>query len=333
MHQLYAPAAKILSDLAMRRGPLYTLAERHDMLSHARHYALLCKDSGNELMGEMIFRLGDRLDLCRVQMDILGQLTRRLEAARDDPDADEDAMRDLGEVCIGLNEELHDIDHLYTNCASRLGLWEICLQILQVEGVPRDRAPIIGSLWRNIIRTEIKEHRTNWHVHVKATVHRLHHQYHGDPLMFPLGLVVEILENVHFQITATGRARPAEDRSPDREPAQSDFVVACLLEAGASAAELTRAYETVVKSDTVSSDEKVGLCWSVRHLLAGLLQRDQAAFRAGGAAHRTPDGFSLISACLNELVALHLHDPPSLVYSRLVDIKKTYYHQGAIQPY
>jgi hypothetical protein len=212
--------------------------------------------------GELAGRLGDRLELCKVQMDILAQVDKRLaamdEGAEEGPETDASKVTEYTELRVALGTQLFDLDFLYKQCASKHRMWEICLLILQVEGTPRERKEVIGHLWRNIICTEINEHRGNWYAHVQGTVTRLYRCYQTNPLMFPLEPIVTVLEQMHARLAATGRLRPASLQPSDREPEQADFAVGCLLEAGVPLAALAQAYEPLVTSDQLSPEEKVG---------------------------------------------------------------------------
>ena len=196
----YIPAAKILSKLADRHSTELSLSGRVQYLSRA----IMCvksSDGGsaNRAAGELLHHLEEKMEVARVQLQVL-------EAVAGHPDAEGQISR--------LNSDLLDITTLYKDWAEPYQLWECKLAILQCAGHPDQ--PLVNTIWTQIIQNQ--ENTVNSHNKIAALsnkIESLGRQYANSAKYFPLELIVRQLEIVSC-----------------REKAESGWVSAALQSAG-----------------------------------------------------------------------------------------------------
>merc|ERR1719348_1312084 len=195
----YVPAAKILSKLADRHSTELSLSGRVQYLSRA----IMCvksSDGGsaNRAAGELLHHLEEKMEVARVQLQVL-------EAVNGKPEAEGQVGR--------LNSDLMDITTLYQDWAEPYQLWECKLAILQCAGPPDH--PLVNTIWTNIIEQLENSTSHNKVLALSNKMETLGKQYANSSKYFPLELIVRQLEVVSC-----------------RERAEAGWVCAALQAAG-----------------------------------------------------------------------------------------------------
>ena len=195
----YVPAAKILSKLADRHSTELSLSGRVQYLSRA----IMCvksSDGGSasRAAGELLHHLEEKMEVARVQLQVL-------EAVTGHPEAEGQVSR--------LNSDLLDITTLYKDWAEPFQLWECKLAILQCAGHPDQ--PLVNTIWTQIIQNQETVSSSNKIAALSNKMETLGRQYAGSSKYFPLELIVRQLEMVSC-----------------RERAESGWVSAALQSAG-----------------------------------------------------------------------------------------------------
>ena len=195
----YVPAAKILAKLADRHSRDLSLASRVQYLSRA----VMCVKSSeggsaNRAAGELLHQLDEKMEVARVQLQILDAVTGKPEA----------------EAHMGsLNSDLLDITTLYKDWAEPYQLWECKLAILQCAGHPDQ--PLVNSIWTQIIQNQEQALGNNKIAGICNKMETLGRQYANSSKYFPLELIVRQLEILSC-----------------REKAEPGWVPSCLQSAG-----------------------------------------------------------------------------------------------------
>jgi len=172
----YVPAGRILSKLADRHSTELDLAGRVQYLSRA----IMCVKSseggsGGRAAGELLHHLEEKMEVARVQLQVLEAVSANSETA--------------GQVGR-LNSDLLDISTLYQDWAEPLQLWECKLAILQCAGHPDQ--PLVNTIWTRIIQMD----SPNRVAALANKMEGLARQYAGSSKYFPLELIVQQLESV-----------------------------------------------------------------------------------------------------------------------------------------
>merc|ERR1712025_970428 len=110
--------------------------------------------SANGAAGELLHHLEEKMEVARVQLQVL-------EAVNGKPEAEGQVGR--------LNSDLMDITTLYQDWAEPYQLWECKLAILQCAGHPDQ--PLVNTIWTNII--EQLENSTNSHNKIAALSNKI----------------------------------------------------------------------------------------------------------------------------------------------------------------
>jgi len=298
-NQHYAEAARFLSDLANTASREYTLDERVEFLSHALHYARMCQDPENpyqKIDGELVFTIGDQLELCRIQKMIYDNLKGLPETPHAQP-----CPGGLPGSCPShkfecLNQQLFTIDPLYHDYAENFQLWEAILKLLQFEGALKEHTATIAATWKNIIVRAIRADKPNfdlWRQKLELTIKGLYQQYHQEPELFPLKLIVEEVQRCHADKRWVARHPLLDPEEPDLPP-DWGWVVDCFLKAKVHPLDLLPIYEQLLEVPQVIGAEKESVLWSCYRLLLVLSEPQNQ--RTYGTA-----GLSLLRACEDEL--------------------------------
>ena len=234
----YVPAAKILAKLADRHSRDLSLASRVQYLSRA----VMCvksSDGGsaNRAAGELLHQLDEKMEVARVQLQILEAVTGKPEA----------------EAHIGsLNSDLLDITTLYKDWAEPYQLWECKLAILQCAGHPDQ--PLVNSIWTQIIQNQEQLTTSNKIAAICNKMETLGRQYANSSKYFPLELIVRQLEILSC-----------------REKAEPGWVPSCLQSAGVPLPRLMDVYNRLYTTKD-STWLTLGDSLHVLKVLSSLLQ-------------------------------------------------------------
>jgi len=176
----YVPAARILAKLADRHSTELSLSGRVQYLSRA----IMCVKSSeggsaNRAAGELLHHLEEKMEVARVQLQVL-------EAVSGKPEG-------VGQVGR-LNSDLLDITTLYQDWAEPYQLWECKLAILQCAGHPDQ--PLVNTIWTNIIDQMENTTSHNKVLALSNKMETLGKQYANSSKYFPLELIVRQLEVV-----------------------------------------------------------------------------------------------------------------------------------------
>lgn len=323
--QHYAEAARFLSQLANTPSREYTLDERVEALSHALHYARMCQDPENphqRIDGELIFTIGDQLELCRIQKLIYDSL-KGLQDVPNTPQAP--CPGGLSGPCPShkfacLDQQLFTIDPLYHNYAENFQLWEAILRLLQFEGALKEHTATITATWKNIIVRAIRADKPNfdlWRQKLELTIKALYQQYHSEPELFPLKLVVEEVQRCHSDKRWVSR-HPLVPSGEADAPPDWGWVVDCFVKAHVQPLDLLAIYEQLLEVPQVIGAEKEAVLWSCYRLLQ-ILSEPHNQKTYGHAGH------GLLRACEDDLSSGFEDSPASRVLKRkFAEIKARY---------
>lgn len=205
----YVPAARILAKLADRHSTELSLSGRVQYLSRA----IMCVKSSeggsaNRAAGELLHHLEEKMEVARVQLQVL-------EAVSGKPEAEGQVGR--------LNSDLLDITTLYQDWAEPYQLWECKLAILQCAGHPDQ--PLVNTIWTNIIEQQENSTNQNKVLALSNKMETLGRQYANSSKYFPLELIVRQLEVVSC-----------------RERGEAGWVPSCLQTTGVSLPRLLDVY-------------------------------------------------------------------------------------------
>jgi len=205
----YVPAARILAKLADRHSTELSLSGRVQYLSRA----IMCVKSSeggsaNRAAGELLHHLEEKMEVARVQLQVL-------EAVSGKPEAEGQVGR--------LNSDLLDITTLYQDWAEPYQLWECKLAILQCAGHPDQ--PLVNTIWTNIIEQQENSTNQNKVLALSNKMETLGRQYANSSKYFPLELIVRQLEVVSC-----------------RERGEAGWVPTCLQTTGVSLPRLLDVY-------------------------------------------------------------------------------------------
>jgi len=205
----YVPAARILAKLADRHSTELSLSGRVQYLSRA----IMCVKSSeggsaNRAAGELLHHLEEKMEVARVQLQVL-------EAVSGKPEAEGQVGR--------LNSDLLDITTLYQDWAEPYQLWECKLAILQCAGHPDQ--PLVNTIWTNIIEQLENSTSHNKVLALSNKMETLGKQYANSSKYFPLELIVRQLEVVSC-----------------RERGEAGWVPTCLQNTGVSLPRLLDVY-------------------------------------------------------------------------------------------
>ncbi|XP_060597073.1 nuclear pore complex protein Nup155-like [Ruditapes philippinarum] len=145
----YPAAARILTRLAERHGTDLDLQKRIVLLSRA----IMCAKSSSSrsssaVEGEFLHELEEKMEVARLQMNVLRALTQETVGG---PDVQEAMSR--------LESDLLDITMLYEEFADRFDLSECKLSIVHCAGL-YDNA-LVENLWQSIIDKEFENTRSS----------------------------------------------------------------------------------------------------------------------------------------------------------------------------
>jgi len=208
----YVPAARILAKLADRHSTELSLSGRVQYLSRA----IMCVKSSeggsaSRAAGELLHHLEEKMEVARVQLQVLEAISGR-------PEAESQTGR--------LNSDLLDITTLYQDFAEPLQLWECKLAILQCAGHPDQ--PLVNTIWTNIIDQLESSTAQNKVLALSNRMESLGKQYASSSKYFPLELIVRQLEIVSC-----------------RERGDSGWVPTCLQATGVSLPRLLDVYNRI----------------------------------------------------------------------------------------
>jgi len=135
--------------------------------------------SANRAAGELLHHLEEKMEVARVQLQIL-------EAVSAVPEAEGHVGR--------LNSDLLDITTLYQDWAEPFQLWECKLAILQCAG--HADQPLVNTIWTQIIQNQENLNTHNKVAALSNKIETLGRQYANSSKYFPLELIVKQLEMV-----------------------------------------------------------------------------------------------------------------------------------------
>lgn len=278
----YVPAAKILSKLADRHSTELSLSGRVQYLSRA----IMCvksSDGGsaNRAAGELLHHLEEKMEVARVQLQIL-------ETVSAIPETEGHAGR--------LNSDLLDITTLYKDWAEPFQLWECKLAILQCAG--HADQPLVNTIWTQIIQNQENLNAHNKIAALSNKIESLGRQYASSSKYFPLELIVKQLEIVSC-----------------KEAADSGWVSASLQNAGVPLPRLLDVYNRLyTNKDAVWLT--LGDNLHVLKVLCALLQsfaHDPSQVSVADRRHFTVVCQDAVSTYLGELYMKQTQETSSLV--------------------
>ncbi|XP_033607158.1 nuclear pore complex protein Nup155 isoform X2 [Cryptotermes secundus] len=173
----HAAAAKILHNLATRPGSSITLLQRIEYLARA----VVCMRSDQvgyaPQLGVFLRELEDKIDVARIQQQVLEALTKLKGRNR----LAEDAI-------LRLNSSLLEITQLYEEFCEPFSLWECKLAIIHCSG-HYDLA-LVETIWLNIIETELQACSSvgadDRMAVLMSKIKSLGQEYGGSPRCFPV---------------------------------------------------------------------------------------------------------------------------------------------------
>ena len=180
----YAAAAKILSKLADRHSTEVSLEQRLQYLSRAIVFVKsgeLGGESSRVGVGELLHDLEEKMEVARVQLQILNSLVSKRSA-----------NPEIQNALAKLNAELLDISQLYQDFAEPYQLWESQLGILHCAG--HHEPKLVENLWENIIEEELNNGAalpvSSRIVMVSNKIKSLGKMYATSQKYFPLGMTL-----------------------------------------------------------------------------------------------------------------------------------------------
>ncbi|GJQ73093.1 Nup154 [Trypoxylus dichotomus] len=188
----HASAAKVLNNLASQTGNTLTLQDRLAYLARS----IMCMRSDKigyaPYLGVFLRELEDKIDIAKVQEQILEAIKALQESH---PNA-EDAIN-------ALNSGLYEITQLYENFAEPFKLWECKLAIIDCAGYSDGK--LVETIWRNILHDEVRKSNGTGDdkmTQILSKVRALSRVYKFLSNCFPLGFIVKELENISAKLRA-----------------------------------------------------------------------------------------------------------------------------------
>nr|XP_022900276.1 nuclear pore complex protein Nup155 [Onthophagus taurus]XP_022900277.1 nuclear pore complex protein Nup155 [Onthophagus taurus] len=186
----HTSAAKILNSLASKPGNLLSLQDRMSYLARA----VMCMRSDKvgyvPYLGVFLRELEDKIDIAKVQEQILDAMTNLKNSI---PNA-EDAI-------IALNSGLYEITQLYENFAEPFHLWESKLAIIDCAGYSDPK--FVEEIWNHIIEDEVQKYSGSGNdrmIQILSKIKILARQYKLSSNCFPLQHIILNLEMISAQL-------------------------------------------------------------------------------------------------------------------------------------